>query len=97
VVGVLGCMAERLKTSLLEEDSVDFVCGPDAYRDIPQLVNIATSTGTFNLDRYPILYLLFSFVLKIKRQRMCNSLLRKPMLIFRLSEKSIRSVPLCQL
>jgi tRNA-2-methylthio-N6-dimethylallyladenosine synthase len=46
VVGVLGCMAERLKTSLLEEDSVDFVCGPDAYRDIPQLVNIATSTGT---------------------------------------------------
>mmetsp|Transcript_23302 Transcript_23302/g.34203 ORF Transcript_23302/g.34203 Transcript_23302/m.34203 type:complete len:593 (-) Transcript_23302:55-1833(-) len=44
IVGVLGCMAERLKTSLLEEESVDFVCGPDAYRDIPLLVNIATST-----------------------------------------------------
>lgn len=35
-MGVLGCMAERLKTSLLEEKSVDFVCGPDAYRDIPR-------------------------------------------------------------
>lgn len=44
-MGVLGCMAERLKTSLLEEESVDFVCGPDAYRDIPLLVDIATSTG----------------------------------------------------
>ena len=37
-------MAERLKTSLLEEDSVDFICGPDAYRDIPLLVDIANST-----------------------------------------------------
>ncbi len=27
IVGVLGCMAERLKTSLLEEEAVDFVCG----------------------------------------------------------------------
>ena len=44
-MGVLGCMAERLKTSLLEEESVDFVCGPDAYRDIPLLVDIASSTG----------------------------------------------------
>ena len=32
LVGVLGCMAERLKGKLLDEDSVDFVCGPDAYR-----------------------------------------------------------------
>jgi len=46
IVGVLGCMAERLKTGLLEHDSVDFVCGPDAYRDIPRLVgNILLSTG----------------------------------------------------
>lgn len=37
-------MAERLKTSLLEENSVDFICGPDAYRDIPTLIDIATST-----------------------------------------------------
>jgi tRNA-2-methylthio-N6-dimethylallyladenosine synthase len=37
VVGVLGCMAERLKTKLLEEEKiVDLVAGPDAYRDLPQ-------------------------------------------------------------
>jgi hypothetical protein len=39
IVGVLGCMAERLKERLLHEESVDFVCGPDAYRDIPRLLN----------------------------------------------------------
>ena len=39
VVGVLGCMAERLKTKLLEEEKmVDMVVGPDAYRDLPNLV-----------------------------------------------------------
>lgn len=38
-VGVLGCMAERLKTKLLEEEKiVDLVAGPDAYRDLPNLV-----------------------------------------------------------
>ncbi len=31
-VGVLGCMAERLKDRLLDEESVDFVVGPDSYR-----------------------------------------------------------------
>ena len=39
IIGVLGCMAERLKTQLLEEEKiVDLVAGPDAYRDLPQLV-----------------------------------------------------------
>src|SRR5258707_11924228 len=39
MVGVLGCMAERLKTKLLEEEKiVDLVAGPDAYRDLPQLI-----------------------------------------------------------
>lgn len=39
VVGVLGCMAERLKTKLLEEEKiVDLIAGPDAYRDLPQLI-----------------------------------------------------------
>ncbi len=39
VVGVLGCMAERLKTNLLEEEKlVDLVAGPDSYRDLPNLV-----------------------------------------------------------
>jgi tRNA-2-methylthio-N6-dimethylallyladenosine synthase len=42
VVGMLGCMAERLKTKLLEEEKiVDIVAGPDAYRDIPKLVEEA--------------------------------------------------------
>jgi tRNA A37 methylthiotransferase MiaB len=38
-VGVLGCMAERLKDKLLEEEAVDIVCGPDAYRDLPRLLD----------------------------------------------------------
>ena len=39
LVGVLGCMAERLKTKFLEEEKlVDMVVGPDAYRDLPKLV-----------------------------------------------------------
>jgi len=41
VVGVLGCMAERLKIKLLESDRlVDLVAGPDAYRDLPRLIHI---------------------------------------------------------
>lgn len=40
LVGILGCMAERLKTKLLEEERiVDLVAGPDAYRDLPQLIS----------------------------------------------------------
>ena len=39
LVGVLGCMAERLKSNLLEEEKiVDLVAGPDAYRDLPSLI-----------------------------------------------------------
>jgi tRNA-2-methylthio-N6-dimethylallyladenosine synthase len=39
IVGVLGCMAERLKTQLLEKEQIiDIVVGPDAYRDIPRLI-----------------------------------------------------------
>jgi tRNA-2-methylthio-N6-dimethylallyladenosine synthase len=39
IVGVLGCMAERLKTKLLEEEKiVDLVAGPDAYRNLPELI-----------------------------------------------------------
>ena len=39
IIGVLGCMAERLKQQLLEEEKVvDLVAGPDAYRDLPNLV-----------------------------------------------------------
>jgi len=39
LVGVLGCMAERLKSKFLEEEKiVDLVAGPDAYRDLPKLI-----------------------------------------------------------
>ena len=38
-IGVLGCMAERLQSRLMEEEeNVSFVCGPDAYRRLPQLL-----------------------------------------------------------
>ncbi|CAF4448269.1 unnamed protein product, partial [Adineta steineri] len=39
-VGVLGCMAERLKEKLIEREKiVDVVCGPDAYRSLPNLLD----------------------------------------------------------
>jgi tRNA-2-methylthio-N6-dimethylallyladenosine synthase len=38
-VGILGCMAERLKEKLLENGTVDLVAGPDSYRDLPHLLN----------------------------------------------------------
>ena len=42
LIGVLGCMAERLKAKFLEEEKlVDIVVGPDEYRSLPQLVNTA--------------------------------------------------------
>lgn len=45
VIGVLGCMAERLKSKLLEEEKiVDLVVGPDAYRDLPNMLD-EVSTG----------------------------------------------------
>lgn len=44
LVGVLGCMAERLKSQFLEQEKlVDIVVGPDAYRDLPNLIETAES------------------------------------------------------
>ncbi len=43
-VGIIGCMAERLKEKLLEENTVDIVVGPDAYRDLPNLL-LSASQG----------------------------------------------------
>ena len=45
-LGVLGCMAERLRETLLEEEErVDLVAGPDAYRDLPRLLRENADTG----------------------------------------------------
>ena len=44
VVGILGCMAERLKDALLDSGKVDLVAGPDAYRSLPELL-AAVSDG----------------------------------------------------
>ncbi len=46
MLGVLGCMAERLRSKLLEQEKlVDLVVGPDAYRDLPRLLQSAEETG----------------------------------------------------
>lgn len=45
VVGIIGCMAERLKEKLIEDGGVDVVAGPDSYRDLPRLVREAESGG----------------------------------------------------
>jgi hypothetical protein len=56
-IGVLGCMAERLKTKLLESDRlVDVVVGPDAYRDLPRLISTLVEDGI-------LLLLFFVFLL----------------------------------
>ena len=45
LVGVLGCMAQRLKEKLLDNAAVDIVAGPDAYRDLPRLVEAVSVSG----------------------------------------------------
>lgn len=41
IVGVLGCMAERVKEELIENHHADIVVGPDAYLDLPNLIGVA--------------------------------------------------------
>lgn len=44
MVGLLGCMAERIKNQLLEEEpTLDFIAGPDAYRSLPALIEKAAA------------------------------------------------------
>ena len=38
IIGVLGCMAERVKNDLLEQYGADLVCGPDSYMSLPELI-----------------------------------------------------------
>lgn len=51
IIGVIGCMAERLKHELIEKHGVDLVAGPDAYLDLPNLVAAAeTGNKAINID-----------------------------------------------
>ena len=51
VVGVLGCMAERIGDELLSHPAVDLVAGPDAYRDLPFLIDKAQGgSGAINVE-----------------------------------------------
>ncbi|KDR12757.1 CDK5 regulatory subunit-associated protein 1, partial [Zootermopsis nevadensis] len=46
-IGILGCMAERLKHQLLEkEQTVDIVAGPDSYKDLPRLLTLTDNNQT---------------------------------------------------
>ncbi len=45
IIGVIGCMAERMKNELIERHGVDLVAGPDSYLDIPELVASAEAGG----------------------------------------------------
>lgn len=49
IIGILGCMAERLKDALLDTHKVDIVAGPDAYRSLPKLL-AAVSDGHPQID-----------------------------------------------
>ena len=41
IIGIIGCMAERMKEVLINEHSVDLVAGPDAYLELPSLIGLA--------------------------------------------------------
>ena len=50
LVGIVGCMAERLKDKLLDSHVVDIVAGPDSYRSLPELVrNVAPDSPQMNV------------------------------------------------
>ena len=49
-VGVLGCMAERLKQELLSHPAVDIVAGPDTYRELPAMLDRLEETGDKQID-----------------------------------------------
>lgn len=50
IIGIVGCMAERLKTKLLEGHEVDLVAGPDSYKSLPELIrNIRPDSPQINV------------------------------------------------
>ena len=61
-IGILGCMAERLKSKLLEEEKVvDLVVGPDAYKDLPNLLEeIEDGKSAVNVILSPVSNIILS-------------------------------------
>ena len=49
IIGILGCMAERLKDQLLDSHKIDLVAGPDAYRSLPKMLE-AVAPGSPQID-----------------------------------------------
>lgn len=50
-IGILGCMAERLKEKIVQIDKiVDVVCGPDGYRDLPNLLDKSNEIGSYAMN-----------------------------------------------
>ena len=56
IYGILGCMAERMKEKILEKSDniVDLIIGPDAYRDIPNLIEIISNKESSNKKTHAI-------------------------------------------
>ncbi len=50
IVGVIGCMAERIKEELFKKTKVDILVGPDSYRDLPKILNEFGTTTPFSLN-----------------------------------------------
>mmetsp|Transcript_6441 Transcript_6441/g.9422 ORF Transcript_6441/g.9422 Transcript_6441/m.9422 type:complete len:640 (-) Transcript_6441:835-2754(-) len=50
IIGVLGCMAERVKEDLFRDGNADMVVGPDAYRDLPRLINMLSTADSSSPD-----------------------------------------------
>lgn len=51
IIGVLGCMAERLKEDMFRDGTADLIVGPDAYRDLPRLINALAPKPTGNMEQ----------------------------------------------
>lgn len=50
IIGIVGCMAERLKDELLEGKGVDLVAGPDSYRNLPQMLEALSCSRQPQID-----------------------------------------------